>query len=133
MVLGRLLLLFLILLQSGLMTRPHAQTCSIDRRCHHSDNSHVHAFELLNFLTPELGDDDQDEGEDHDLDAFDMSDFTTPHVDANANPVETALLHASAASIVVGFSGYWPFLIGLPPSTAGPPQPLYLTFCSFRN
>lgn len=131
---SRLFLLFLILLQLGLVAgRAHAHTCATNLQSHHSDPAHVHAHQLLDRLLPESGDQNKEDSDDHDADAFDVSGLATVHTPSHSEVLAVELPPAFAASSSLEFAGSSPFLIGLPPSIAGPPRPLYLTFCSFRN
>ena len=68
---------------------------------------------------------------DHDADAVDLSDLTVapappPAPDADA----LDLAHAGRSPAFVVFSGLSSFPLGLPPSTAAPRPPLYITLCS---
>ena len=123
MTLRRLLPVLLVLLQSGLAAghahHPGEPGCT--------DAPHFHAHALLDYLMPEDGDHD---GDDHDADAVDLSGAMV----STAPPVvgADALALAPIATVPTAdrFTAAPPARLGLPPSTAGPPIPRYITFCT---
>ena len=123
MTLRRLLPVLLVMLQSGLAAG----------RAHHlgepgcTEAPHFHAHALLDHLLPDDGDRD---AADHDSDAVDLSGAIV----STAPPVVGADLLA-LAPLATGptadrFTDAPPARLGLPPSTAGPPVPRYITFCT---
>lgn len=122
--LRRLFPVFLVLLQSGLAAaHAHAHT----DRLTHTDVPHLHMCELVELFTAT---DHEHAGEgDHDADAVDLSDVITPAAPPAPElaAVDRAPVEASAA---VEVTAEHPFPLGLPPSTAGPRHPLYLTLCT---
>ena len=123
--LRRLFPVFLVLLQSGLAVgHVHAHP----GRAAHSAAPHLHACELLEFFTP-ANHHEHDGEEDHDADAVDLSD-----VIATAAPPAPEVLASDFAPVETGTAfearADHSFPLGLPPSTAGPQRPLYLTFCT---
>jgi len=119
----RLLLVLLVLLQAGLAAlRVHAHPdCDT-----HTATPHVHACQLLDiFGAP---DHDHDEESDHDADLIDLSDALAPASPA-ADLTAVDFAPATAGVMVEAFAGRTTS-VGLPPATAGPPRPLYLTFCT---
>ena len=121
--LSRLFPVFLVLLQSGLAVgHAHAHPACAG----HTDAPHLHACELLEFFTPAHH--GEHDGENHDADAVDLTDVIAsappPAPDAGAldlTPVEAG----TTLEVLAGRA----FPTGLPPSTAGPYRPLYLTLC----
>ncbi len=121
----RLLPVFLVLLQSGLAAG-HA---------HHPGRSgsaaapHFHARAVLDHLMPEDGDHD---GDDHDADAVDLSGamVSTPPPVPGADALVLALAPVGAGSAFANFLDSSPAALGLPPPTAGPSAPRYITFCT---
>lgn len=117
----RLLLILVVLLQSGLAAaRVHAHP-----DCHTHTTPHVHTGDLIDLFAPDH--DHDHDGDEHDADAVDLSDALAPAQPA-ADLTAVALAPASAdvwaEAVTVGA-----FPVGLPPATAGPSRPLYLTFC----
>ncbi len=123
----RLFPVLLVLLQSGLAAghaHAHANLAA------HTDVPHFHAHELLDLFVPDH-DDHEHDGDDHDADAVDLSDLSVapappPAFDADAldlAPVDVGL-------VIAEFFGPLPAPLGLPPATAGPFAPLYITFCT---
>ncbi len=130
---SRLVLVFLVLLQSGLMAKAaRAQTCTVNSQCQHNGNPHVHAHQMLD-LTTDAEDESEHDRDHHDADAIDVSGLATVHSSTQSGELVVALPPTPCPYSLAGFAAHAPFLIGLPPSTAGPPRQLYLTFCSFRN
>jgi hypothetical protein len=125
MTIFRLLPVFLILLQSGRATA-HAHTDPAG----HAEAPHVHICELFALFGPLHGDEDSHDGADHDHDVVDLSAWMT----SAAPPViehgtlDLALVEARPAFEATPERLSFP--VGLPPSTAGPHRPLYLTFCT---
>ena len=122
--LRRLLSVLLVLLQSGLAA---AHAHAHPGHDAHTEAPHLHACELLERFTP-AHHHDEGEGE-HDADAVDLSDVIVSAappapelVAVDLTPVE----HSAAFEATADH----PFPLGLPPSTAGPQRPLYLTFCT---
>ena len=122
-----LLPLLLVLLQSGLAAgHAHFHADPVG----HVGVPHFHAHDLLALFA--AGHDQRDhDGDDHDADAVDLSDLTVapappPAPDADA----LDLAHAGRSPAFAGFSGLSSFPLGLPPSTAAPRPPLYITLCS---
>lgn len=136
MTVRQLLLLLLVLLQSGLVVgSAHAHVCASHRQFHQTKSPHVHAHQLLDVLS---GDEEHDEHGDeatdeHDSDAFAVSDLTVTSTQSEQDAVSFDLPEITGFKTVAGFAGRSPFLAGLPPAIAGPPRPLYLTFCALRN
>ena len=127
MTIRRLLPVFLVLLQSGLVA---AHAHAHPHLANHAQTPHLHVHDLLSLIVPVPADEgDHDEG-DHDADAVDLSDVTVsaappPAVDAvTFDSVPAALRPAFAGSVEPLFP------VGLPPATAGPHRPRYLTFCT---
>ena len=121
MTICRLLTVFLVLLQSGL-TAAHAHTHA--NLADHPETPHLHVCELLELFGPAHGDET-----DHDHDAVDLSDLMAsapPALEHGA--LDLALVEAGPAFEVA--TDLLSFPLGLPPSTAGPHRPLYLTFCT---
>ncbi|MCE9562049.1 MAG: hypothetical protein K8U57_08335 [Planctomycetes bacterium] len=130
---SRLLLLFLVLLQSGLAAgHAHDHVCSANREFH-PDSPHVHAHQLLDFLALDTDDQRSEDSEEHESDAFEVSALTTPGPQSSPEVTAADLPEITVPGTVAASTVAAPFLIGLPPSIAGPPRPLYLTFCNFRN
>jgi hypothetical protein len=119
----RLFLVLLVLLQSWLVAgSAHAHPgCGV-----HGETPHVHACALLAPFT--TADHHEHDGDDHDADAVYLSDV----IAATAPPapevvtLDLAPVERGAAFEAVACS----FPLGLPPSTAGPQRPLYLTLCT---
>jgi hypothetical protein len=127
MTISRLLPVFLVLLQSG-VTAAHAHVHP--GLANHTQVPHFHVHDLLDLFGSDHGDDDDLDGGDHDTDAVDLSDMM-----ASAAPptVELAALDLAPVDAGPAFEaapGLLSFPIGLPPSTAGPHRPLYVTFCT---
>ena len=126
MTLRRLLPVLLVLLQSGLAAgRAHHHTG--ESGC--SEVPHFHAHALLDHLVPDDHDADHDDA-DHDSDAVDLSGAMV----STAPPVVGADAFALAPLATVPtadrFTDAPPAPLGLPPSTAGPSAPRYITFCA---
>ena len=122
MTIRRLLPVFLVLLQSGLVA---AHAHAHPHLANHAQTPHLHIHDLLALIVPVQA----DEG-DHDADAVDLSDVTVsaappPAVDAVASDAIPADLRPAFAGSVEPL-----FPVGLPPATAGPRRPRYLTFCT---
>lgn len=125
----RLFLVFLVLLQMGLAAghaHAHANLAA------HTDVPHFHAHDLLDLFAPDH-DDHEHDGDDHDADAVDLTDLTRvsappPAIDADA--LVLALAPVDAGPEFANFLASSPALLGLPPPTAGPSAPRYITFCT---
>ena len=132
MLVRKLLLLILVLLQSGLAAGyAHAHSCSTHRQFHHTESPHVHAHQLLDLLAD--GEQTDDHHDEHDSDAFAVSDLTITPPPSEQSVSDCDSPAVPTPGTLAGFADRSPFLIGLPPSIAGPPSPLYLTFCTLRN
>lgn len=127
MMMRRLLPVFLVLVQSGLAA---AQAHVHPHLANHTEAPHVHVHDLLDLFGQDHGDEDDHDGDDHDADAVDLSgvmaSVAPPAVDADA--LDLASVDAGP-TFAEDFS-LSPALLGLPPPTAGPHRPLYLTFCT---
>lgn len=127
MVIRRLLPVFLVLFQSGLAAA-HAHTHR--DRANHSETPHIHVCELLEPFVPAHGDHEGDGGE-HDSDAVDLSDMLAGTAPPTVDFVSLDLFAVDAGPVFeVSSPNPSPFPLGLPPPTAGPAPPLYLTHCS---
>ena len=126
MTIRRLLPVFLVLLQSGL-TAAHAHSHTGPAHC--SGVPHLHACELIELVTP-AHDHEEHDGDDHDADAVDLSDLMTSPSPQSLEPVAFDVAPADAGPVFEAPAGARAFPRGLPPSTAGPPKPLYLAHCS---
>ena len=120
--------MFLVLAQSGLAAA-HAHVHP--HLANHTEAPHLHLHDLLDLFGPDHGDEDDHDGDDHDADAVDLSGMMAsaaplPAVDAVA--LDLAPVDAGPAFAEV--FGLSPAPLGLPPPTAGPHRPLYLTFCT---
>ena len=121
----RLLPVLLVLLQSGLAAG-HA---------HHPGRSgsaaapHFHARAVLDHLMPEDGDHD---GDDHDADAVDLSGamVSTPPPVPGTDALVLALAPLGPMPAADRVTDAPPAPLGLPPPTAGPSAPRYITFCT---
>ena len=128
MKLFRLLPVFLVLLQSGQgVAHPHTHAGLVG----HTEAPHLHLCELFALFGPLHGGEDGHDGHeyDHDHDAVDisalMASATPPTIEHTA--LDLAVVGAQPAFAVVTRLS---FPVGLPPSTAGPLRPLYLTYCA---
>jgi hypothetical protein len=121
----RLLPIFLVLLQSGLAVG-HAHAHSSPTR--HSEVPHLHICELLELFTP--AHDHDHEGHDHDADAVDLTDLmaSAPPPAIGLDALDLAPVDAGPTVKIAHDRRSHP--LGLPPSTAGPRPPLYITLCS---
>ena len=125
MTIRRLFPVFLVLLQVGLAAgHAHADLAK------HTDIPHFHAHELLDLF---VSDHSEHDGDDHDADAVDLSDLSVspappPALDAVA--LDLALAPVDAGPAFANVLDSSPAPLGLPPSTAGPPVPRYITFCT---
>jgi hypothetical protein len=128
------LLILLVLLQSG-VAAGHAH----DHHGHaagpgHPGVPHAHARHLLDLLPFDAGDeDDHDTNGGHDEDALYLPALTVAGWLPAADAVGLDLPPASPDPVPAGVADTLPFPLGLPPPTAGPPPPLYLTLCCLRN
>lgn len=127
MTLRCLLPVFLILLQSGLAA---AHAHAHPHIANHAQTPHLHVHDLLALIVPGHGDEGDHDESDHDADAVDLSDMAVstappPAVDAGTFDFVPADLQPAFAGSAESL-----FPVGLPPSTAGPHRPLYLTFCT---
>lgn len=131
MMMSRLLAIFLLLLQSGLaVAHVHHHSDSVE----HPDTPHIHACEMLKFLTPahsQSDEEDQDShGTEHDADAVELADVlatappSVPVIAVEFTPIQIGLVPVVDSALLS-------FPLGLPPSTAGPHLPLYVQYCSF--
>ena len=124
MTIRRLLPVLLVLLQSGLAAG----------RAHHADESgcaeapHFHARALLDHVTPEDGDDHDDA--DHDSDAIDLSNVMVSTAPPVLGADALAIASLGLVSAADRFANAPSAPLGLPPATAGPPAPRYITFCT---
>ena len=128
MPISRLFPILLVLLQSGLAAgHAHAHPGLAG----HTDAPHFHTHELLDLFGPDHGTDDHD-GDDHDADAVDLTNLTVAPAPPPALDALDALDLApdDAVPALAGFFGPSPAPLGLPPATAGPAAPRYITFCS---
>lgn len=125
MLMGRLLSILLVLLQSGLAVA-HAHSHPNLRA--HTQVPHLHACELLELFTS-AHHHERGEGEDHDADAVDLSDVIASAAPTAADSVAVDLTPVETGA-VVEVTAVYPFPLGLPPSTAGPQRPLYLVLCT---
>ncbi len=125
MMLRRLLPVLLVLLQSGLAAG----------RAHHGEPGcaeapQFHASAILDHLAPEDQDSDEHQDADHDSDAIDLSGVmvstTPPVLSADA----FALAPLCGVATADRFTDATPTPLGLPPATAGPSTPRYITFCT---
>ncbi len=130
MTIRRVLPVLLVLLQSGLAVghaHAHANLAA------HTDVPHFHAHELLDLFVPDH-DDHEHDGDDHDADAVDLSDLSVAPVPPPAFDAVVALeLDLSLVDMGPAFANFLdssPTPLGLPPPTAGPFAPLYITFCT---
>ena len=126
MLIRRLLPVFLVLLQSGLVAghaHAHADLAN------HTQAPHLHVHDLLELFGSDHGDEDDRDGGDHDHDAVDLSDMA---VSAAPPAVDALALDFTPVALELAFDGSAAssFPVGLPPSTAGPHRPLYLTLCT---
>lgn len=126
----RCLLVLLVALQTSVAGgRAHGATCSGTTN---TGTAHVHAHQLLDLFDSEDGD-EPDHDRDHDADAIEVTALLVGQSVPSSIDTEVPLC-LWPALVVAQPAPHAPHLLGLPPSTAGPPhQPLYLTFCSFRN
>ena len=122
--LHRLFTVSLVLLQSGLAVG------SVHAHPDHGANSvpHLHMCELIALVTPTEHDEHDGEG-DHGADAVDLSDVITPGAPPAPELAAVDLAPAGIRAAVEAPTEH-PFPLGVPPSTAGPRRPLYLTFCT---
>lgn len=127
MTIRRLIPVLLVLLQSGLAAgHAHAHPDLAG----HSDAPHLHAPDLLDLFLPDHADHDHD-GDDHDADAVDLSDLTVaPAPPPVFDTIACDLAPVDAGLSVAGCFGPPPAPLGLPPPTAGPSTPRYITFCT---
>ncbi len=116
----RLFPVFLVLLQSGLAVG-HVHTHP--NLPHHTQTPHVHGDALLDLFGHEQHDEDTCE------DTVELSDLLSPAVPP-AIGFDTFALELVCVGPVIEATSARPFTLGLPPSTAGPPRPLYITFCA---
>lgn len=124
----RLFPVFLVLLQMGLAAghaHAHANLAA------HTDVPHFHAHDLLDLFAPDH-DDHEHDADEHDADAVDLTDLTRvsappPALDAAALVLALAPVDAAVFASVLDSS---PAPLGLPPPTAGPSAPLYITHCT---
>lgn len=126
MPLSRLFPVLLVLLQSGLAAghaHAHAGFAA------HTEAPHLHAHELLDAFTHEH-DEHEHDGDDHDADAVDLSDVTLVGAPPTPGTPALELAPVGAGFAFAGFSDPSPAPLGLPPATAGPSTPRYITFCS---
>jgi len=123
MTLRRLLPVLLVLLQSGLAAGRAREPGS-------ADAPHFHAGALLDTFTPEGGDSDEHKDADHDADAVDLSGGMASTAPPVAGTDAMALAPLCFAAAADRFTDAPPALLGLPPATAGPPDPRYITFCT---
>ena len=115
--------ILLVLLQSGLAAgHAHTHLCLNN----HTQRPHLHAHALFGDFAPEPIDHEPD---DHDADAVDLSDMM---VTATPPAFDTAALYALPLIGVQVCDGFTTLVVQLrlPPSTAGPPAPRYITFCT---
>jgi hypothetical protein len=127
MLIRRLLPVLLVLLQSGLAAAHGHSHPNCDR---HPDTPHIHLCELLALVTDADHKSHDGSEDDHDSDAVELSDVLSA-----AAPPSVEFLTLDLSSVAVGppvpvSADPAPFPIGLPPSTAGPQPPLYITHCS---
>ena len=126
MPISRLFPILLALLQSGLAPgHAHAHP----GLAAHTDAPHLHAHDLLDAFTPEH-DDHEHDGDDHDADAVDLSDVTLSGASPTLETDAPDLVPVDAEFARAGYSDPSPAPLGLPPATAGPSAPRYITFCS---
>jgi hypothetical protein len=96
-------------------------------------HAHEHAGFVSCHALPDAAHPDEPEPDgDHDACTLCLPDavLSGPAPHAAVDPgVPTALLDIPH----FGTAGASPFPLGLPPATAGPHRPLYVTFCTFRN
>ena len=119
-----LLPVFLVLAQSGLAVAAYAHVHP--HRVNHTEAPHLHAHDLLDLFGSDHGDED-----DHDADAVDLSDMMASAVPPPAvDAVALDLTSVDAGPAFAEIFGPSPAPLGLPPPTAGPHRPLYLTFCT---
>lgn len=122
----RLLPVFLVLLQSGLTAaRAHTHADDAGR----AEAPHLHARELLDVFGPVHEEDGNHDG-DHDHDALDLSAVMASAAPPTTERAAPDLASVEARPAVEAVSDRRSFPVGLPPSTAGPHRPLYLTLCT---
>lgn len=127
MLIRRLLPVFLVLLQSGLAAaHAHAHT----DLANHTEAPHLHVHDLLDLLGPNHGDEEDRDGGDHDHDAVDLSDMMASAAPPAVELTAFDLAPVDADSAFEAIPDLPAFPVGLPPSTAGPHCPLYLTHCT---
>lgn len=120
----RLLLpVLLVLLQSGLVA---AHAHSHAHRTNHTQTPHLHIHDLFD----PFGSDNDEDGDDHDADAVDLSDVALSAVPPTGVDVVVFDLAPVTLERASGACAEPSFPVGLPPSTAGPKRPLYLTLCT---
>jgi hypothetical protein len=126
MTIRHLLSVFLVLLQSGLAAA-HAHTHPDLAK--HTEVPHFHTHDLLDLFGASHDDEDGHDADDHDADAVDLSAVS---VSAAPPAVEAIALDLAPTYLGSAFTGSTEptFPVGLPPSTAGPHRPLYLTLCT---
>ena len=131
MIVVRCLLVLLVALQTGVAGgRAHGATCAGTAN---SGTAHVHAHQLLDLLDAEDGAEPEHD-QDHDADAIEVTALLVGQPATSSIDAEVPLCLWPALVVVAQPAPHALHLLGLPPATAGPPhQPLYLTFCSFRN
>lgn len=119
----RLFPVLLVLLQSGLAAgHAHAHPGFAA----HTEAPHLHAHGLLDLFTP---DHDEHDGDDHDADAVDLSNLTASAAPPAPDTFAIDLAHVDMGPASAADSGPPRAPLGLPPSTAGPSAPRYITFC----
>jgi hypothetical protein len=118
-----LLVVALVLLQAGLTAaRAHGHADP----AHHADAPHLHAHDLFGPFDSDHHDADAD----HDHDALELSDLTVAGGAPPAADVVALALAPAEASPARAPATEPSFPVGLPPSTAGPRLPRFLTFCA---
>lgn len=124
MAIRHLLPVVLVLLQSGLAA---AHAHSHANITNHDQTPHLHIHDLFDLFGSDHHDDD---GDDHDADAVDLSDMALSAAPPPAVDVVIFDLAPVALEPAFGDCAEGSFPVGLPPSTAGPQRPLYLTLCT---
>ena len=124
-----LLPVFLVLAQSGLAAAAHAHVHP--HLANQTETPHLHLHDLLDRFGSDHGDEDDHAAADHDADAVDLSDVMTSAAPSSAvDAVALDLTSVDAGPAFAEIFGPSPAPLGLPPPTAGPHRPLYLTFCT---
>jgi hypothetical protein len=127
----RCFLVLLIALQTGVAGgRAHGVTCPVGTGLRAAP--HVHAHQLLDLLDTDAAEEPDHQDGDHDEDAVEVVALSMTYGQCAPIVADAQCLTFPSPIYSQPAPHGAPHRLGLPPSTAGPPQqPLYLTFCSF--